>query len=246
MNINTGCTLHRYLDVVPADVEDYEELARFHYRGNSLGPIRCRYKLIDHHPWRSQAAPVVGIIIYTAPSANLAARNRATGGLFVGLDRSAALNMLNERMSCIRRVIIEPRYRGLGLASRLVAETLPLCGTPMVEAVSIMGRVNPFFERAGMQAFVPKPDPKTERLRAAFEAVGLSETWIQRPECLHTAIEQLDTSLKGLVIEEIQRFCQKFTNRRNSPHGPDRTAFVLGKLAEKPMYYLWMQSKSGR
>src|SRR5210317_2159752 len=92
------CTLHRHLDIVPAGIRDYSELARFHYRGDCLGPVRRMFKLIDRHRRRSLAAPVVGIIVYASPPANLAARNRATGGLFSGLDRSAALTVLNERL----------------------------------------------------------------------------------------------------------------------------------------------------
>ena len=245
MIISQACTLHRYLDVIPAARADYTQLARFHYRGDSPGPVRRMFKLIDRHPWRSLAAPVVGIIVYAAPPANLAARNRATGGLFAGLDRSAALTLLNERLSCIRRVIIDPRYRGLGLASQLVAETLEVCGTPMVEAVSMMGRAHPFFEQAGMQAFAPEPDPKAERLRAAFEAAGLQEMMTQPPQRVHASIEQLDTPLRRFVMEEIHRFCQKFTNRRNRPHSPDRTEFILSKLTEQPMYYLWTRPRSG-
>ena len=101
---------------------------------------------------------------------------------------------VNERMVCIRRVIIEPRYRGLGLARRLVAETMPMTGSPMVEAVSVMGRVHPFFERAGMQAFAPTPDAKTERMAAALEAVAIGEELRCDRKAIDTKIEQLDSA----------------------------------------------------
>jgi hypothetical protein len=245
MKTDTACTLNQYLEIVPAESADYDELARFHYRGGSTGPVRCMFKLIDHHPWRSLAAPVVGIIVYGKPSANLAVRNRALEGLFGGLDRSAALSLLNDRMSCIRRVIIEPRYRGLGLASRLVADTLRRCGTPMVEAVSMMGRSHPFFERAGMQAYTPEPDLKTERLQAAFEAAGLKEPVTLSSGHMHASIEALPEPLRGFVTREMEWFCQKFTNRRMRCHSPNRTAFILSKLTERPRYYLWTRSQSG-
>jgi len=139
------CSLQKYLQIVPAKRGDYEQLSRFHYQSSALGPTRWIYKLVDEHPWRRLAAPVVGVIVYGSPAANLAGRNAATGGVFAGMDRASALSLLNERMVCIRRVIIEPRYRGLGLASRLVSATMPLTESPMVEAVSVMGRVHPFF-----------------------------------------------------------------------------------------------------
>lgn len=225
--------------VIRGTGSDYEDLSRFHYCGRPCGPIHQIYKLIDDHVWRGLRAPVVGVIVYGAPSANLAARTHATGGIFAGLDRAAALTLLNEQLWCIRRVIIEPRYRGLGLAARLVGETLPLTGIPMVEAVSMMGRSHPFLERAGMTAFPPPPDVKTERLQAALETAGLAGAHSRGSDSLHAAIEQLRPKLRAFVQTEMNRFCQKFTNRRNAPHTPERTDFILSKLSHGPAYYLW-------
>lgn len=239
MQSNPTCTLHKHLMITPGDRGDYDHLSRFHYCGNSPGPIRRIYKLIDDHLWRGLSAPVVGVIVYGAPSANLAARNRATGGMFAGMDRAAALALLNERLLCIRRVIIEPRYRGLGLATRLVGETLPLTGVAMVEAVSTMGRSHPFFQRAGMTAFETPPDAKTERMQAALKTAGLGGTLGQDSESVHAAIERLQPDLRAFIQEEMGRFCQKFTNRRNDAHTPERTDFVLSKLSHRPAYYLW-------
>jgi hypothetical protein len=244
MQSTSKCTLHKYLMIVPGDRSDYEHLSRFHYCGQSCGPIRRIYKLIDDHLWRGLRAPVVGVIVYGAPSANLAARSRATGGMFAGLDRVAALTLLNERLLCIRRVIIEPRYRGLGLAARLVGETLPLTGTAMVEAVSMMGRSHPFLERAGMTAFESPPDAKTERMKAALETAGLTGAFNKDSESLHAMIELLQPNLRAFVQDEMARFCQKFTNRRNLPHSPERTDFVLSKLSHRPAYYLWTNFNS--
>jgi hypothetical protein len=239
MTIHCSCTLHTHLRIVPAKYCDYEQLARFHYLGTKTGPVRTIYKLIDTHPWRSLAAPVVGVIVYGSPAANLAARNTATNGLFSGLDRSAALSLLNRRMVCIRRVIIEPRYRGLGLATRLVAETLPLTGASMVEAVSVMGRLHPFFERAGMKAFCPRPDAKTEQMTAALEAVGWPRSTWHDSRAIHTKIEQLSDRERTFIDGEMRRFCQKFSNRRAMPCSPKRTDFVLSRLAVRGAYYLW-------
>ncbi|MEN8126625.1 MAG: GNAT family N-acetyltransferase [Planctomycetota bacterium] len=196
------------------------------------------------HPYRRLAAPVVGVIVYGVPAANLAARNAATGWQFAGMDRSAALSLLNERMVCIRRVIIEPRYRGLGLAKRLVAETMPLTGAAMVEAVSVMGRVHPFFERAGMQAFGPSPEAKTERMAAALEAVGLGKQLWHDSEAVHAKIKQLGFPQRTFIDSEMARFCQKFTNRRKAGHCIERTGFVLSKLAAAGAYYLWQADKN--
>ncbi len=135
--------------------------------------------------------------------------------------------------------IAAPRYRGLGLASRLVAETMPLTGAAMVEAVSVMGRIHPFFERAGMRAFDPRPNAKTERMAAALESVGTGKHSWHDSKAIQTKIEQLDHPLRIFIGSEMDRFCQKFTNRRGMPDSLRRTDFVLSKLTACGAYYLW-------
>jgi len=238
------CSLQRYLHLIPGGRSDYEHLARFHYQPGVLGPVRAIYQIVDENPWRRRPVSAAGVIVYGVPSANLAARNAATGGMFAGLDRAAGLALLNERMVCIRRVIIEPRYRGLGLATRLVAETMPMTGAAMVEAVSVMGRVHPFFKRAGMTAFGMPPDAKTARMAAALEAVGVDESLWHDGEAVHATIEALPAAGRAFVEEQIRQFCEKFTNRRKMPHGPERTAFALSKLTARGEYYLWDASGS--
>ena len=140
-------------------------------------------------------------------------------------------------MLCIRRVIIEPRYRGLGLASKLVAETMPMTGAMMVEAISVMGKIHPFFERAGMQASGIPHEAKTERMVAALEAAGIGKHLWHDGDAVHKAINQMDRQSCGFVIQEMERFCQKFTNRRRMPHSSERTCFVLSKLAVRGEVY---------
>jgi ABC-type ATPase with predicted acetyltransferase domain len=47
------------------------------------------------------------------------------------------------------RVIIHPKFRGIGLGEFLVKQTL-LLANASVEFLVVMARYNPFFERAGM------------------------------------------------------------------------------------------------
>ena len=116
----------------------------------------------------------------------------------------------------------------LRLASRLAAET-----------VSVMGRMHPFFKRAGMKAFCPRPDAKGERMAAALEAVGVdTDLWHNSPT-VSKKIERLDRQQRTFIDSEIYRFCQKFTNRRQGTRSPERTGFVLSKLGARGACYLW-------
>ena len=240
MSLQSECRLRNHLTIAAADRTVYEELAAFHYRDSSPGPVTDIFAIIDEHPLRRATAAATGVIVYRPPVPNLAIRNAVTGGYFSGLDRASGLSLLNEHVRCISRVIIDPRYRGLGLSSWLVAETMPQVGAAMIEASSVMGRFHPFFERAGMQAFTPAPDVKTERMASALETVGIDESlWID-PQTVHKRIEELPTSQYEFLEQEIDRFLQKFASQRNMKHSVERTDFLLSKLGDPGRYYAWM------
>ena len=236
---NTECSIQKYLTIQPAPMGAYETLARFHYRDKTLGPYTHLFAIYDEHPCRKLTTPAAGVIVYRPPVPNLAIRNSVMDGFFTGLSRTAGLTRLNEHVRCISRVIIDPRYRGLGLASRLVKETMPLTGAAMVEACSVMGGFHPFFRRAGMLEFIPSPDVKTERMTVALETVGIDERLWGDTEQVHLQIESLDVPRRSFIEKQISDFLQKFARQRNMPHSIERTDFVLSKLGDPGRYYLW-------
>jgi len=89
---------------------------------------------------------------------------------------------LNEKFSIISRVVLNPKYRTIGLGAKLVKETLSLADTPYVEAVAVMARYNPFFEKAGMQKIAEQTPSQScvdalEKLhRLGFNPILLAST----------------------------------------------------------------------
>jgi ABC-type ATPase with predicted acetyltransferase domain len=71
---------------------------------------------------------------------------------------------LNEKLSSISRVVVHPKYRTIGLGSKLIKSTLGLVGTEYVEMSAVMAKYNPFGEKAGMIR-VAVQDPPREALR---------------------------------------------------------------------------------
>lgn len=234
-------TILEYIKLLDAKRSDLQQLSEYHYCGDSIGPLSHLYKLVDDHPVRRLSVPIVGIIAYGPSSANLAIRNKATGGFFSGLPRAAGLERLNDHMRCLRRIIIDPRYRGLGLAARLVRDTLEQVGTPMIEAQSILGRFHPFFQRAGMRPFEPDPDIKSERMLAALETAGINPDRLQDSGSVHQMIESLPQPERMFVVSEMQAFVEKFGSKRLLGHSIERTGFIVSKLLSRPLYYLWVR-----
>lgn len=89
----------------------------------------------------------IGICVFCAPMLNLRPRNR-----FFGTGGSAgrlALRALNRQLVVLSRVVLQPTYRGAGLAAAFIRCSCQTCPWPWIEALTEMGHLNPFFERAG-------------------------------------------------------------------------------------------------
>jgi len=193
-----------------------------------------------------KSSPVlVGVIVYARPALSLAARDRATGGRYrsAGLGRVSLARLLNREVRLIRRVVIVPNWRGLGLASRLVADTMPQVGTPYVESLAAMGHVHPFFERAGMTAYPSRPSPAGERLKAALEAAGIGRADRRGAAALDAALASVSPPARRLAEREIDRWARSYLGAKNHrANRPDRAralALVARHLDAAPVYYLW-------
>ena len=142
-------------------------------------------------------------------------------------------------------VIIDPRFRGLGLAGRLVRETMPLLDVPIIEARAVMGRFHPFFERAGMQAWDGPAPQRCTRLAAAFESAGITQRDLIDAQRTQGLLDALDEPRRSAMEREIAAFIKCYGKRRNMPPGLQRTRFVLTRLMGPPAYYIWFNPRYG-
>jgi len=257
------CTITKNLEIVPGTRADYESLSHYHYRENHLGPCAAIFSLKGKFRTATKLE-TVGVIVYSMPTAGAQMRNVATGGVFGGLDKGTQLKLINKNIRTISRVIIEPRFRSLGLAVRLVKETMPLMDVPFVEALAVMGRANPFFEKAGLTKYEDDPQAGlgAKRLIEAFSAVGIDEQDLIDPTIVQQKLEAIFTAehaenaekkivknnLRGLcglggkhtfIEREMTRFLQSYGQRRLMQPGIVRTRFILSKLTDRPVYYIW-------
>src|SRR5205823_1709377 len=111
---------------------------------------------------------LAAVLVVSMPTLNGRWRELAWPGRFCGGDQRACARRLNEEVRTISRVIVEPRWRGLGVATRLVREYLRSPLTEKTEAAAAMGVCCPFFEAAGMRAWRLEPDRRGVRLLGAL------------------------------------------------------------------------------
>lgn len=119
---------------------DWPPFARWHYRSHHLAFTRKVILL-----WHGEEP--VGICVFGTPAASLALRSK-----FFGLKNprtGVAMSALNEQLWLLQRVVMHPTYRGAGIAAAFVRAACRRCPVDWIETLTAMGRVNPFFERAG-------------------------------------------------------------------------------------------------
>ena len=232
--------LIKKLQIVRGCLGDYKKLAHFHYRDSRIGPFAAIFVIRPSKALLVRLGTnTIGVIVYTMPSVGVELRNIATGNLFASLDKGTRLALINKNIRCISRVVIEPRFRGLGLASRLVRETMPKMGVPLVEAMAVMGLVNPFFEKAGMKAFTAKMPARCVQLVEAFSLVGIEKEELTDSEGVQQKLDQLERRGVEFIGLQIKHFLQSYGRRRYERAGLERTGFVLSKLTLRPVYYIW-------
>ena len=233
-----SCSVCENLQITPGCLDDYKRLARYHYLGSQTGPASAIFTLN-----RSGGKTPVGVIVYSNAPAVLELRNIATGHVFAGLDRSTQLELINANIRRISRLVIEPRFRSLDLASRLVRETMPLVNVPIVEALAVMGWVNPFFERAGMKAYKAKPSAAGVQFVEALSFIGIEQAELIDPELVQQKLEKLGDSHGRFIERQIRHFLKSHGRRRDMPPGLERTRYILTKLTSRPVYYIWFNPK---
>lgn len=91
----------------------------------------------------------IGICVFTTPPLALAGRSRFFG--LSGKWSRVKLQSLNRNIAMLSRVVIHPTYRGAGVAGAFIRRSCESCPFPWIETLTQMGRINPFFERAGFQ-----------------------------------------------------------------------------------------------
>jgi hypothetical protein len=216
------------IEIERGSFADYAAMAAFHYRGGK--PAGVMRVLVAHYRGPGLGGPEAaggmraGVIVETLPPLGCALRTAALPGRFACADRSLAAAKLNREMRTIARVVVHPVFRSAGVAVRLVRALLAAAQTPYVEALAAMGRVNPFFERAGMRAYDRPALPDAVRLTAALAAEGWGVMDLAAPR---------EERVSAFLGRELLRFS------RTAETVAEALAEARRRLLSQPVYYLW-------
>jgi ABC-type transport system involved in cytochrome c biogenesis ATPase subunit/GNAT superfamily N-acetyltransferase len=204
------CSICKDVRIEKGSIEDYEKLKRFHYRSKnekeraSLRVKDC-YRLL-------YGDSLIGVIVYSHSYLNLKSRNMVFGDRyqFTPGDLQKA-RLVNDEIARISRVIIHPKFRGIGLGEFLVRETLPKVGAKIVEVLAVMARYNPFFERAGMLKIEYRRDESllNKKIEKLLEEHGFDFRFAKSERYCRSFFGQLEENKKGVLLSYLSEFARQ-------------------------------------
>lgn len=165
-------------------LSDYSRLAAHHYR--AAPPATVERVLIASHSRHG----AIGVLVVSRPTLNARWRGAAWPGRYDTPDRRANAARLNAEVRTISRVIVDPRFRALGVARALVRAYLDAPLTVRTEAAAAMGACCPFFAGAGMTPVACRPPRRDERLARVLRRAGLAPHALFDHAALRRALER--------------------------------------------------------
>jgi GNAT superfamily N-acetyltransferase len=204
------CSILRHVRVEKGDLVDYEKLSRFHYKTREEGPatnlrLKDCYRLLFNDD-------LIGVIVYSHSFMNLRPRNMVFGERYVctpGDQRKAQL--INDEIARISRVVIHPKFRGIGLGAYIVRETLPKVNAKVVEVLAVMAKYNPFFEKAGMCSLnYRRKESSTEKaLKEFLGPRGFDFSKVRSKIYCKQFFDKLDEADRGTFLSFLREYASQ-------------------------------------
>ena len=239
--------------------DDYAALARFHYKSGRPSPAKAVFRITRSAPTvvgrylrRDDQKQIVGVLVRSLPHLSCQMRDAATRGRYRGMKRRDAAIALNREVRTISRVVIDPQWRGVGLAVKLVRFALdhpqdtdaadnesPL----FTEALAAMGHVSPFFERAGMTRYDRPLRPEDARLTDALRHLAIDPCMLSSPALVNQHC--VDSHHAAFLTSELRRWLQARRRAGDAASGmalQDLLIVARDELLSQPVYYLFQHA----
>lgn len=230
------CSLLKHVRIERGCIDDWKMLEEYHYRGNRPYGIKYVFNAV-------LKGEVVGIILYSMPVPYCRGRN-------IALGRVPSIEEVNRDFITISRVVVLPRFRGIGIAKMLVRHTMPLVGKRYVESIAVMGRYNPFFIKAGMREIVYEPDRKYVRALKGLEGYGFNSRLAASRDYCYSILQSMDddavedvlnvvSKVRFAVMNAIGRSKEYSKTMLYDKHILAKAIANIAMLAQEKHYYIW-------
>jgi len=179
------CSLTKQMHIEQGTTQDWKKLANHHYRSHKITAPRKIFTL-------TRNKELCGVIVYSYPPPTCFGRNHILPKM--------PMKQLNQQLSIISRIVIHPKYRTIGLGTKLIKETLDLAGTQYVEMPAVMAKYNPFAEKAGMQKITEQqPSKQAQKITQTLQQLGFNtQTLANQKQVLETLQSLNETDLNRI------------------------------------------------
>lgn len=145
------------------DRSDWDLFHGLHYKAQKLGIWPRIYRIgLEGEP--------IGCIVFTVPRMTLSGRNTLLKhiapnqqGWDTTIMNKYRAKWLNAHTATLSRIVLDTRYRGVGIAYRAMNIAMRMTGYDFIEFQSSMSRVNPFAQKAGVIFAKPKRNAAYEK-----------------------------------------------------------------------------------
>lgn len=228
------------LEVAKATMADYHALERYHYCPGKMVCPTGLYKIRARYPHSKALPNPLAVIVYRMPFSQLRARTKPTDGFFNKPEKLGdRLKLLGENVRYIARVIVDPRFRRLGIATKLIKETLSLQGVPLIEAITPIDWTNRMFVKAGFTLYRNPAPVWYRKMMGGIKKIGLEPDFKLLPETLQHRINSLTRAQTKHFNWQIHDFMYHFRHRADMSQGIERTRFILSKIPYPEAYLIW-------
>lgn len=232
------------LQIVPAAYADYKLLAHYHYKQEAPSMPDQIYKIIGSPESKDSFPDPMAVVLFSMPIVNLHGRTVATSGFFRKPRTDIGkLRLVNKKIRYISRLIVDPRFWRLGLATWLLKDALERQTVPIIETLTPVDFTNKIFQSQGFKLYhSPAPD-WYDRFATALTKVQVKLDTVVCPPAVHFRLQHLTPRQKGFIEKEILLFLNHFQHRKGMKNSPNRTAFFCSKIPYPQAYLIWFNPR---
>lgn len=234
------CSLMKEIVIEEGNINDFRILEFWHYKGGFKGWGAKTYRA-------RLGEKIVGVVLYTSPHIYLKARYEAFPHLRELSKKSgkAYLDYINKCFRRLARIVVHPKYRGIGLSTKLITETMPRLEVPYVECLAVMAKYHPFLEKAGMVRIDTTPSNIIEYIYRKLEEFGFNLDMIQSKKHNLDVLKKLKKpdlkKVKKIIFEMYHsKFKRNVKLLEKVARGDiEAMAEALKKTPIPTVYYVW-------
>lgn len=186
-------------------------------------------------------ASLIGVIVYSTPLRDLQARTKATRGYFKQpATMSERLKLLNKNVLYVSRLVMDPRYRRLGLADWLWRETLQLQTVPMVESLTPLPMRKEWLKSLGFELFYNRTPDSIRKVKNALTKAHITGSALSVPQISQKRIDCLLSDERIKLEHSLHEFLSKYRSHEHMPKDLQRMMFILSKIPYPNGYLIWL------